>query len=384
MFNISTLKTALTGHIGFREFDDTTIGTVATALRSSVSGQYFDDFHPFLRTDNLYYAAPEEATFNTWLQSRVEGSIAKLFNRLATDKKLSGSTRSIFENKPIFSGIGEMSDTITKSGRLVGLAITPRNINNIQVVLNQIGFHFTSIQAGFNIYLWHSSHVGTVDSQVVTTSTVSNFDWKSLNFALDYVNYANDIDSGGTWFIGYFENDVTGNAIRKRYDFYNGPCQGCKGSGDNRNRFDLWSKYVDIMPFSVPASALSGTNLPALGSMIEDETTNFGMNISLTVRPDVTELITGNLSLITYPLGMQFANDMIEWMAYNPAVRINPQRVNASQGVLLYELSGATNTKADGIKLELTKAINALAEDLSDLSAALPKNKPSGIRIGAI
>lgn len=71
-------------------------------------------------------------------------------------------------------------------------------------------------------------------------------------------------------------------------------------------------------------------------------------------------------------------------MAYNPAIRINPTRVNASQGILLYELSGSTNTKADGIKLELTKAINALAEDLSDLSAALPKNKPSGIRIGAI
>ena len=63
MFNISTLKTALTGYIGFRNPDDSAIGTIATALRTSVSGQYFDDFHPLLRTDNLYWASPEEVTF---------------------------------------------------------------------------------------------------------------------------------------------------------------------------------------------------------------------------------------------------------------------------------------------------------------------------------
>lgn len=384
MFNISTLKTALTGYIGFRQFDDVTIGSVSTTLRSTVSGMYFDDFHPFLRTDNLYYAAPEEVVFNTWLQNKLDGSVAKLFNRLATDKKLSRSTKTIFANNPIFNGAGNLTDTITKSGRLVGLSIKPRNVNNIKVVLDQIGFHFSSVQTGFTVYLWHSSHVGTVDSQLVTTATASTFDWKTLGFSLDYVNYANNIDSGGTWFIGYFENDITGNAIRKKYDFLIGPCVSCKGSEDNVNKFQLWSKYVDIMPFYVASGDLSGTNLPLIDDMVFDETTNFGMNLSLTVQPDVTELITNNLSLITYPLGLQFANDMIEWMAYNPAVRVNPSRVNASQGVLLYELSGATNVKADGIKLELTKAINALAEDLSDISAALPSNKPSGIRIGAI
>jgi len=384
MFNISTLKTALTGYIGFRELDDTTIGTVATALRSSVSGMYFDDFHPLLRTDNLYYAAPEEITFNTWLQNQLDSSVAMLFNRLATNKKLSGSTRSIFANKQIFLGSGNLSDTITKSGRLVGLSIKPRNINNIQVVLDQIGFHFSSIQTGFNIYLWHSSHIGTVDSQLITTATASTFDWKSLGFALDYVNYAQDFDAGGTWFIGYFENDITGNAIRKRYDFQTGPCVSCKGSEDNYNRFELWSKYVDIMPFYVISSKLSGTNLPLLDDMVYDETTNFGLNLSLTVKPDVTELITNNLSLITYPLGKQFAADMLNYMLVNPAVRVNPSRVNASQDVIAYELSGDRTSNKKGLFVEAEQAVNALAEDLSDLSAALPKNKPSGIRIGAI
>jgi hypothetical protein len=385
MFNISTLKTALTGYIGFRNPDDTALGNIATALTTSVSGQYFDDFHPFLRTDNLWYAAPEEGTFSTWLLNKYNASIVKLFNRLATEKKLSGSTKSIFDNFQLFTGAGLMSDSITKSGRLVGLAITPKNINNVQVVINQVGLQLSAAQTGLPIYLWHSSSVGTCDSQVLVTSGTNKFTWTAANFILDYVNYAGNIDAGGTWYIGYFENDLTGNAIRKRYDFYSGPCVGCLNSSyENITKFNLWSMYFEVIPFSVDAGHLSGTNLPAIDSMSYDITNNFGLNLAVTVRPDVTEIITGNLSILTYPLSLQFANDMLEWMAYNPAVRVNPSRVNASQAAILYELSGSVNTKSDGIKIELAKAITALAEDLSRISVVLPYNKPSGIKIGSI
>jgi hypothetical protein len=380
MFNIATLKTVLSGYIGFRA-PLQGIATIATALRSTVTGQYWDDFHPLLHTDNLYFNAPQDADFSTWLGERIESSIANLFNRLATDKKLSHSTKAIFDSFPLYDGYGPLTDTITKSGRLVGLAITPKNINNIQVVLNQIGFQLSSIQAGFNVYLWHSSQIATVDSYSVVTSKVNSFDWKSIGFALDYVNYASDIDSGGTWYVGYFENDITGNAIRKKYDFYNGPCMGCPGPRNNIALFNRWSKYVEILPFSVASAKLSGTNLPSVDDMEFDETNNFGMNLSLTVRPDITELVTGNLSIIAYPLGIQFANDTLEWMLHNPAARVNPSQEN-SRSAIVYALEGSDSK--GGIRKDLKDALNALAEDLSNISAALPANKPSGIRIGAI
>ena len=381
MFNIADLKTALAGYIGFRYPVEEFI-SIATNLRTSVSGQYWDDFHPLLHTDAIYNTAPINADFSTWLGEKINGSIATLFNRLATNKKLNHSTKSIFDSFPLYDGYGPMSDTITKSGRLVGLAITPRNVNNIQVVLNQIGFQLSSIQTGFNVYLWHSSQIATVDSFLVITSKVNSFDWKTVNFALDYVRYSSDIDAGGTWYIGYFENDITGNAIRKKYDFYSGPCISCPGPRTNIALFNKWFKYVEICPFSVSSVKLSGTNLPAIEDMEFDETNNFGMNLSLTVKPDITELITNNLSLITYPLGLQFAFDMMQWMLFNPATRINPSQMNANQAALNYALNGDNQSR--GIVKDLTDAINGLAEDLSNISAALPQNKPSGIRIGAI
>lgn len=429
MFNIATLKTSLKGLIGFRDSRDASVAQIDSDLLASSSGQYWDDFHPLLLTDNLYFCSPNfegmnysaysvvtydtgdrviydsvawqsktnsnkgntpvvgsywETMFSAWLEERTNSSIAKLFNRLATDKKLSGSTKSIFSNLHIFEGDGRLSDTITNSSRLVGLSINPRRINNISVVLDQLGLQFSVAQTNLPIYLWHSSRKGYVTTQNVTTTGTNKFNWQSLtSFVLDYVNYASDIDSGGTWYIGYFESDITGNAVNKVYDFYAGPCAGCNDN-DNVTRYNLWSKYVSVMPFYVESGNLDSTNLPALENINYIETTNFGLNLGLTVKPDVTELITSNLSLITYPLGMQFANDMLEWIAYNPATRINPSRINASQDVILYELDGAVNTKSDGIKLQLKKAVDALAEDLSSLSVALPNNKPSGMKVGAI
>jgi hypothetical protein len=389
MIEIATLKTALASYIGFRQ-PVTAQVSVSTALATSVSGQYWDDFHPLLHTDNLYYCAPQgpatgvtASVFNTWLGERVNASIGNLFNRLATNKKLSGSTKSIFANYQLFTGAGRLTDQITKSGRLVGLAIVPRNINNIRVVVNQVGLQLSSVQTGLPVYLWHSSRVATVDSMTVVTSRTDSFDWQAADFSLDFVNYANDIDPGGTWYVGYFENDITGNAIRKSYDFYSGPCRGCKGSMENVTRFDLWSKYVDVIPFSCKSTHLSGVNFPDIENLEYDDTNNFGLNLALTVKPDVTELITSNLQILAYPLGLQFAYDTLHWMLLNPSGRINPLQ-NNSQSVLDYELSGDKTSNKRGLLIEVERAIDALAEDLSNISAALPSNRPSGIEYGVL
>jgi hypothetical protein len=430
MFNISTLKTALTGYIGFRDSRDATVAKIDTDLKTATSGQHWDDFHPLMFTDSLYYAAPNfegmnysaygvatydtgdrvvygsvaweskedgnqgntpavgshwETCFSAWLRERTESAVAKLFNKLATDKKLSGSTKSIFSNLLLFEGDGKLSDTITKSNRLVGFAINPRRINNISVVVNQIGLQFTAAQSSLPIYLWHSSRKGYVVKVNVTTTGTNKFNWQAVStFILDFVNYASDIDSGGTWFLGYFESDLTGSAVNKTYDFYAGPCVGCSGSEGNVTKYNLWSKYIDIMPFYVSSGDLDGTNLPALEDIEYDETTNFGLNLSITVKPDLTELITNNLYLITNPLGLQFAADTLRWMVHNPAVRVNQSKINTSKDIIGFELAGGTETNSKGIEKELSEAIDALAVDLSNLSAALPKDKPSGIRIGAI
>lgn len=434
MFTLSSLKTGLRGWIGFRDSDDPAIPLIDSELTASSSGTYWDEYHNLCFPDALYYVSPNyegndydaysavttystgdkvtnsnipwqskdddnsgntpavgdywETLFSIWLGERVDASISKLFNKLQTNKKLQGSTKSIFSNLQLFSGAGKLSETITKSSRLVGLAITPKKVNNIQVVLNQIGLQFTLPQINLYIYLWHSSREAYYKRQEVTTTGTNQFNWVSLtDFILNYVDFTNDIDAGGTWYIGYFESEISGSAVNKSYDFYSGPCIGCPNTlRDNISKYNLWSKYVDVVPFSVDNANLDGTNLPAIENMAYYESTNFGINLSLTVRPDLTEMVLDNKNIITYPLGLQFANDIIEWIVANPATRINPPHLNFNTDAtrLIYELTGDRNTYSRGIKGELMDAVDALAEDLSNISAALPQNKPSSIKIGAI
>jgi hypothetical protein len=431
MVNISTLQTGLAGLIGVRDTKATDIDAIDSSLTASSSGSYFDDFHPLLHTDTIIKCAPNFAAevytpwsalttytigqrvmynsiaweskananlnntpaagawwktvFSTWIGEKINASIANLFNRLQTEKKLNLSSKSLFENLQLFTGAGRIQDTITNSGRMVGLQIDPKKINNIAVVLNYLGVQFTDIQAGFNIYLYHSSRKAAVASMAVTTTVAHRFEWKALtagSFDLDFVDFTNNIDSGGHWYIAYFENDITGSAIEKKYDFEDGPCNGCDNTRDEYRIYNLWNKYVDIMPFYFATTALSGAELPDISKINYTPTTNYGLNLSLSVKPDVTELVVLNKSLVTYPLGLQFAYDMLSWMLFNPTVRINPERVNASQQAMLYERDGDANT--EGLKSRLSQAITALAEDLSRLSTALPDNKPSPVRYGAI
>lgn len=436
MYTISELQTGLAGLIGVRDTKTTDIPAISSSLTATSSGSYWDDYHPLLNTDTLFYTGPNfeadnygtwsnavsyalgtrkiylniayectkvggstigvlpslltewKTVFSAWLGEKVNSSIANLFNRLATEKKLNLSTKSLFEDVQLFTGAGRLQDTISNANRLVGLQIDPKMINNIKIVLNNLGVQFTQIQPGFTIYLWHSSRKEAVASMVVTTSTAYKFEWKtltdtttSLPFELDFVNFGNNIDSGGHWYIGYFESTIAGSSIEKKYDFETGPCTGC---GDNQNVkiYNLWNKYVDIVPFYFSTTDLDVLNLPDIEKIRYTPTTNYGLNLSMSVMPDVTELVLKQKHLIAYPLGLQFAVDMLGWMSFNPPLRTNAVRANASQQAILYERDGDANT--EGLKQRLAKAITALAEDLSRLSTALPDNKPTTVRYGAI
>ena len=422
MFQISKLKTDLTGWIGFRNSVDADYPSLDTDITASGSGMYFNDFHPILTTEILEASAPQftgytafsltatyglaervvsgdiawqsraannigntpavgsywETMFSLWLRERVNASVANLFNRLATEKKINISSKSIFENKQLFLGAGLLSDTITPTSRFVGMAIQPKNINNIRISIDRIGLQFTQAQTDLYIYLFNSQSKSYIKRQAVNTTTAYKIEWVALtDFDIDFVNYDDDIDSGSVWYIGYFEDDIAGNAINKAYSWREGPCKGCPGSLPEYSLWNQWSKYYSVYPTEF--SSLDGTNLPASQGYTS---ISYGLNLAMTVKPDITDILSTNKSILTYPLGLQFAIDTLTWIAYNPPRRTNPLHGNVQAGALLYDINGETGS--GGLKKDLANAIKALDFDFSDISAALPKQHPGPIRYSAI
>ena len=422
MFRISTLKTDLTGWIGFRNSVDSDYAPIDSDLTASGSGMYFNDFHPLLTTEILESVAPQftgystfsltatyglaervisndiawqskvagnightpaagaywESMFSLWLRERVNASVANLFNRMATEKKINVSTKAIFENKQLFLGSGSLTDVITPTGKFVGLAIRPKNINNVRLTIDRIGLQFTQAQTDLYIYLFNSQSETYIKRQAVSTTAGSKFEWVSLtDFDIDFVNYADDIDSGSTWYIGYFEDDIAGNAINKAYSWIEGPCQGCPGSLPEYTLWNLWSKYFDVRP--IEFSTLDSTNLPSNPGYVMK---SYGLNLGMTVKPDVTDILTTNKSVLTYPLGLQFAIDTLNWIVYNAPRRTNQLQGNIQSGAILYDINGENGQ--GGLKKELANALKALDFDFSELSTALPAAKPGPLKYSAI
>lgn len=415
MFNISTLKTSLIGMIGLR--DSANPELPVSTLTGTTQSVYFDDYHPLITYDNLYYIAPNYDGLNyaswtatgyatgayamydnvaykaqrtmltgdvpsltstawqtpvkDWILEKQNAAINKLCNQIFTNKKIHESTKTFLDSVQLVDGAGRLEDTITTGTRFVGFEIKLHRINNIKAVIKYIGLQFTEAQT-FTIYLFHSSQKAAVGTWSLTTTTANSFDWISAISAttgtneLDYVNYTGNIDSGGHYYIGYFEAGISGQAIDKS------PCNGVK-----------WSKWAEIRPIEVSSAGLDGTNLFDI-DQIGYADSNYGLNLSFSIETDLTEMLVNNKKIFTNALGWQFASDMINSYIFNSDSRTAKRQDTASRNAILYEWNASTdkeNTVAQGLK----DATRALGFDLSRISQALPdKEGRRKLKMGAV
>ena len=416
MFNISTLKTALYGMIGLRDSENPSLPLCT--LTGASQSVYFDDYHPEITFDNLYNIAPNydgmsytkwtatgyatgsfaeydnvvyKATrtmttgdvpsltgtawtspVNGWIQNKQYASINKLCNQIFTNKKINESAKTFLDSVQVIDGSGRLEDTETASGRFVGFEIELMRINNIVAVINQIGLQFTSVQTDLTIYLFHSSQKAAVGTWVVTSDGATSFDWQAATSPttgtneLHYVNYSNNINSGGKYYLGYFEDDITGSAIVKN---------------DCTDVNYKWSKWAKINLISVASGDLDGTNLFDIDGVACTDS-NFGLNLSFSINTDITEMLVGEKAKFVNALGYQFANDMIQAMIFNSDSRNNRMQDTAHRNAIMYEFNAPDNPNS--LKRRYDESINALSFDLSRISQALAKDGPRRIKIGSI
>ena len=113
-----------------------------------------------------------------------------------------------------------------KAGRFVGFEIQAQHSEHLVILLKRIGLQFDATQTDLTIYLYHSSQVDPVLTQDVTTTKAGSVEWVTLNnFNLDFIN--DNIGAGGRWFIGYYEDDINGQAIKRGVEISS--CSTCYG-----------------------------------------------------------------------------------------------------------------------------------------------------------
>ncbi len=427
MFNIATMKTALFGQIAFRNPDDPAYENLASALTTSATGMFFEDYNELVTVKNLVSIAENYDGYNVdtwligstysigdfaklsgivwesvtdantgndpstddgtnwklpvndWLTQKVNASISKVVNRMTRNKKNKESTKTLLENVQLFDGAGRFQDTITASGRFVGLELTPKRINNIAMVLDYIGLQFSEIQTDLTIYVFHSSRVVAIDTQDITTLAANSFHWEAGTIDnLDYVDYASHIDSGGKFYVGYFEDDISGSAIRKQNQFGSG-CSGCDDK--DWRLYNMWNEFFGVRAIEVASGDLNGTSLWDLSKTGYQFDTNFGINLSVSVKTDITDMLVSNKDIFTDALGYQFVYDMFQAMIALSAARVNRlgDNVQNRASFFVQQLD-----EKDTLKTTLDEAMASLEFDFSRLTQVLPNDVSKRLTISGM
>jgi len=342
----------------------------------SDSGLYYDDFHPLLTTENLDAIAPEGVDLNDWLTEKTKAAITKLIGKVFIQKKLGQYTKDLFKEIRLYDGAGSLRNKVIKNGRFVGFELVLKRATNVIVNIDYIGWQFDTLQNPLTIYLYHSSQedaIATIDLDV--SKTISS-QFQKISQTIEYFNGENN--PGGSYYLGYYEDDLVGQAIQIEGDL-SMPCGSC-----NRNSYENWHKwneYVKVTPMFVNSSALNGIKLWDIENNNYDST-NFGLNLIMTASCDITDFICNHKEIWNDALGKNVAVDVLAEAAYSQ--RINRLK-NVAQDLILMELNGDNDFAWNkGMKGEADKALKALDFDLSRLDSPCMPCQKKGIKMKGV
>ena len=412
MVRIQEIQEGLLHLIGWRQSYDSNDGVVSEALTQSESGLYYQDAHPLLTLQNLQSIAPDfsnisypvhstEETyakgvvvtvdgthykslkavpeniqitdteywivtnpFSEWLETKTKACITKAISSYINEKVAKGTYKTLCEKKTLFDGTGRIYDTIKNKNNLVGFEIIPIRAKGVTTKINRIGLQFSE-PGDYTIVIMHSSLMEPFYQETFTKRTSNNIEWfiPSQDLFLLYEN--EQIDAGGSWYICYLQSQLPADsqAIRKNRDWSKGPCNEC--SRHEYETWRIWSKYLEVHPFYVNEELVpivdEQIQLWDVENNLYDYSTNYGLNLDISIACDITDFIIEQRMMFTDYLSKSLAVDFLREFAYNPNVRTNRHSINASRPDILYEIDGdSSSMKKSGMSYQLELASKAV------------------------
>lgn len=345
MYDIATIKTNLSGVVGWRQPLETEFAIVDAANLTTSSSLLFQDFHSLVTIENLKNTVPQsltDAEFNTYILDMQQGAIARVVQDVFQKKK--PQTKSLLAKLRLFDHANVMDDPIINEGSWVGYEINLNKNNNLKVVIDAIGSEFNGVKTGLTIYLFHSSQKTAIKTfSLDTIEDDSKFD-DLTDFDLDYLTFI-----GGTYYIGYKQDDLGAvQALNRGFDI-----------SDRQNK----SKYFDVRPIRI--ENYTGVELFDIDD-IDITADTYGLNFEFTATIDMTNLISDQKQIFANLIGIQMAADVLEKIH-------NSTRENAikkeTKNLALFELKGTDENREIGLLFRLEKAIEETEFDFSALDS---------------
>lgn len=311
------------GLVGWRE--STKAGTcyesLTESLKTSRSSIYVNDIGTGMDLESINQNLPHDySDANQFLTDLYEASVIELLTRWAQITKRDVYTKTLLANDDIGVKAKNNKSLETKFGRFVGFKITPKPSNSLRAEVLQLGGMFSLANQNLPIYFYASRQNDPIAVFYADYSSPYSQVWFNLSntqsgsgsastavdpitFICDYIN--REKGSGMDYFIGYYEADLTGNAIQT--DMYCGPCSGTS------NELDRW---VIITPICVREESTYLTRELFDIENVGMTSQTFGLFMKVNVKCDASEVICDNVIMFAKALQLVMLEKLF-WAFYN-------------------------------------------------------------------
>lgn len=388
MYNAATINEGFAGLVGWRNPYDPAYPAVPEELSGSASGLYFQDAHPLITLENLWSSAPEFdkydypenpaaiTTFYNWLKAQQQAAIVGLLSEMTTRRKLADAGKTLLENRMLFDGMGNYNDRIIKRGRFVYIELRLKAQKGLKYTIPGIGLQIDTPQQGLPIYVYSPTSYTPVEIIPVNITKPLSVQWVEFPEPL-VLEPGSGADAGG-YFVGYYEDDLVGQAINRATTWGQPPCFGC--SGYSYESYIKYSKYMAITAGSVSSNYFSDfeDNLFDVSGITANGSTNWGMNLKINVACDLTTFFLENKALFPQAIAHAVAVKLLSVIAYST-------RVNALQDkTRALAMMDIDATRKDAFIHKYNALIDGLNVDFSGINAFCMPCTKKGLRLGAV
>ena len=311
MMQPTTLLPSFQGLVGWRKPDDTDLQYTQDAdqayLYASDSGYYFNDVSHLVRLEYLDKVRLEEEELEEYINRLTNAAILDTLDQYYRQRLRSTYAKTLLSPEPVVNGAGYYRDTVIGQNRFVGFQITLKDHRSLSVHLSKVSLQLTAPQAvPLKLYLYEAGMIqprATLDLAYTSANSVHWYDVKGLNEQQDIYLQR---DLMGLYYLGYYEEDLDGSAIKKDYDGLF--CGHCRSYSKQLN------EYVSVVPISVPAAFFDVSRDLFDPSQVVSEGNNAGLNVQLSVYCDLTNVLNRERMLFAKAIQLKGAikalNDM--------------------------------------------------------------------------
>ena len=356
MYNANSLKTALIGLVGWRQNHDPS-GWQLTELTASSSGLWFNSVHPMLTFDNLRSICPkfnlveaDQAATNTaftgWVKEKTEDWIVEAIGVWFNQKSGIKTANNLLERKDLFYSTTNSANTEDSSGKIVGFQVDTKNNKGLQVEIKRIGLQLTQNQS-LRVNLFKSGQNDSVANSPIAYTANGGVQWETVDWVLE---------SGHSYFIAYDQDDLVGEAVNGLIDY--------SIYQNGRTKYPT-AKYFDVAGFSADVDDSSLWDLSKNSHTIS---TNYGLNLSFSVKCDYTDFVIDQASIFADYLRLYVGMGFLNEIANNPNANVNRNESNASARNLKFDINGDSQGKDDfSVHGKVKKALSAIQFDTAGI-----------------